>query len=131
MFCGARPESDFLDPIYKQISTPSLHYIGQQDVMVPAARSLELAEAYESSEILYHPGNHFIPQGIGHSSKIVDFIDRMMSPNPSIDAVLNTHAAAHATTHLQKVPSFSSRTPRKVRVIKRQSSFRVQTCVRA
>ncbi|CCG84296.1 protein of unknown function [Taphrina deformans PYCC 5710] len=47
LFCGARPASSIFDGIYHGISTPSLHLVGKQDVMVPLERSLELARAFE------------------------------------------------------------------------------------
>ncbi|ORY81532.1 serine hydrolase FSH, partial [Protomyces lactucae-debilis] len=56
LFCGARPAAASFDWLYKDISTPSLHLIGQRDVMVPLERSEQLAESFVKADVLFHPG---------------------------------------------------------------------------
>lgn len=76
LFCGARPSAAAFDHIYREIMTPSMHLIGKNDVMVPFERSIQLAESFNSSTLIHHPGNHFVPQGQRFTTKIVDFIVR-------------------------------------------------------
>ncbi|CAN9168030.1 FSH1-domain-containing protein [Alternaria alternata] len=58
---GKNPYHAFYEP---KISTPMLHFLGTQDVVVEEARSLALVQACEHSEekyVVYHPGGHFLP----------------------------------------------------------------------
>jgi predicted esterase len=58
---GKNPYHAFYEP---KISTPILHFLGTQDVVVEEARSLALVQACEKKEekyVVYHPGGHFLP----------------------------------------------------------------------
>lgn len=58
---GKNPYQAFYEP---KITTPMLHFLGTQDVVVEEARSLALVEACEHNEdryVVYHPGGHFLP----------------------------------------------------------------------
>ena len=58
---GKNPYHAFYEP---KISTPMLHFLGSQDVVVEEKRSLALVEACERREeryVVYHPGGHFLP----------------------------------------------------------------------
>jgi predicted esterase len=58
---GKNPYHAFYEP---KITTPILHFLGTQDVVVEEARSLALVKACTHSEekyVVYHPGGHFLP----------------------------------------------------------------------
>jgi pimeloyl-ACP methyl ester carboxylesterase len=58
---GQNPYHAFYEP---KITTPVLHFLGTQDVVVEEARSLALVKACTHSEdkyVVYHPGGHFLP----------------------------------------------------------------------
>jgi hypothetical protein len=76
LFCGARPAAKSFDWLYKDIATPSLHMIGQRDIMVLHERSQELASSFQKAEVVVHPGNHFIPTSPLYSQTIVEFVIR-------------------------------------------------------
>lgn len=63
--------ADLYDP---KIKTPMLHVIGSRDPIVPPERSMELVESCAASEILEHPGSHFVPSAAPFKAKIVDFV---------------------------------------------------------
>lgn len=58
---GKNPYTAFYEP---KITTPILHFLGTQDVVVEEARSLALVQACTHSAdkyVVYHPGGHFLP----------------------------------------------------------------------
>ncbi|KAH7402484.1 serine hydrolase-domain-containing protein [Pyrenochaeta sp. MPI-SDFR-AT-0127] len=58
---GKNPYHAFYEP---KITTPILHFLGTQDVVVEEARSLALANACTHNGekyVVYHPGGHFLP----------------------------------------------------------------------
>lgn len=134
LFCGARPLSTLHDSLYQDIQTPSLHYIGQQDVMIPLERSLGLASCYDIAEICYHPGSHFIPQANQHTEKIVDFIRTFTAPaaaqftsSPVIGYPIEKDLAERSPASSVS----SRRRPKRVKLLQRSSSYRVQMWVPA
>ncbi|KAI8937807.1 hypothetical protein NX059_005504 [Plenodomus lindquistii] len=77
---GRHPYMAFYQP---KISTPVLHFLGSQDVVVEEKRSLALVEACERREeryVVYHPGGHFLPSTQKASvNALVGFIKEVLS----------------------------------------------------
>jgi len=44
-----------------KFSTPSLHVLGRNDVIVSTARSKTLIDVFESPRVEWHDGGHFVP----------------------------------------------------------------------
>ncbi|KAH9944773.1 serine hydrolase FSH [Amylocystis lapponica] len=60
--CGFRPDNPFCDSIFfPSYSTPTLHVLGNMDVIVVAERSNTLLEVSSNKRVEYHDGGHFIP----------------------------------------------------------------------
>ncbi|KAF2030322.1 FSH1-domain-containing protein [Setomelanomma holmii] len=76
---GKNPYHAFYEP---KISTPVLHFLGTQDVVVEEARSLALVEACEHRDekyVVYHPGGHFLPSTQKASvNALIGFIKEML-----------------------------------------------------
>lgn len=133
LFCGARPTNPEFDVIYGNIKTPSLHYIGRQDVMVPTERSLQLCEAYESSQIFFHPGNHFIPQGVSHTRRISEFVMAALNVTPYLSNLEAPDQLIHKDVAQRVIDNagLERKSSRKVRLIRRAGGLRVQMLIRA
>lgn len=131
LFCGARPSSPVFDQLYQDIRTPSLHMVGELDVMVPIERSLQLASAFDTSTVIYHPGNHFIPQGTRFTKAVADFVRQhtssaVLTPQMEVTGdIVRVDAIQSKKLSLLQEP----RRPRKLRLIRRPSGFRVQMLV--
>lgn len=133
LFCGARPEASVFDLIYAKIKTPSLHVIGRQDVMVPLERSIQLSEAFEQSELIFHPGNHFIPQGASYTKSVVNFVTRCLQDRTAEDLpeVGRSSMSLHVDERTRSPPSISpSQQASRLRLIHRVTKHTVQlrTC---
>lgn len=137
LFCGARPSSSQFDHIYRDIETPSLHLVGKQDIMVPTERSLGLANAFNRSAVVYHPGNHFIPQGTVYTRLMADFVNNHLQHETKLEleSVNDLPSKADATVvgRLQYPVTLDGETTdrlkkaRKVRLIKRPPLSRIRT----
>ncbi|XP_046671596.1 esterase OVCA2 [Homalodisca vitripennis] len=44
-----------------KINIPSLHVIGDTDEVISSSRSRELLELFDNSEVVTHPGGHYVP----------------------------------------------------------------------
>ena len=44
-----------------RIRLPSLHILGQKDLVIEEARSMQLADQFQEPTVCLHPGGHFMP----------------------------------------------------------------------
>lgn len=73
-FCSACKEH------YKFYSTPlqipSLHVFGLEDRVIPDNMSRELLPSFLDTQVLIHPGGHFVPAASAHRQIYQDFLKR-------------------------------------------------------
>lgn len=133
LFCGARPASTDFDALYNDIKTPSLHLVGKLDIMVPVERSLDLAASFKDAALIYHPGNHFIPQGTKFTRAIVDFVENQVKPEPTSPIVCSYSELLSERNRLvlssSDLPQKGQRGTKKLRMIRRPSGVRVQMMI--
>ncbi len=83
-YCGFRAPGEryrgfFEDP---HIQTPTIHFIGSLDSVVDETRTQALVDAtggVERTQVVMHPGGHFVPSGKQYLDTIAAFIKQQMS----------------------------------------------------
>uniref|UniRef100_A0A1A8SL86 Esterase OVCA2 n=1 Tax=Nothobranchius rachovii TaxID=451742 RepID=A0A1A8SL86_9TELE len=58
------------------LQTPSLHVFGLEDKVIPDSMSRELLPCFQDSQVLIHPGGHFVPAASVHRQTYQDFLKR-------------------------------------------------------
>ncbi|XP_062816118.1 esterase OVCA2 isoform X2 [Anolis carolinensis] len=69
----AKPHHVYYDA---PIAVPSIHIFGENDQVIPAAMSRELAARFEGPRTLLHPGGHFVPAAGPQRKEYVAFLDQ-------------------------------------------------------
>jgi hypothetical protein len=69
-----------------KLAVPSVHVIGQGDVVVPRRESLLLADRFADPLVIEHPGGHVIPGDSAVAGPIVEFLSRFAHPGATADA---------------------------------------------
>ena len=75
IFIAARP---FEHRTTKIKSVRTLHMYGTNDIIVPPATSIELAQCYEHNVILIHPGQHIVPSNSDAKTAIKTFLAQFL-----------------------------------------------------
>ncbi|XP_076024687.1 esterase OVCA2 [Genypterus blacodes] len=73
-FCSACTEHQRFYSAPLQI--PSLHVFGLEDRVIPDNMSRELLPSFLDSQVLIHPGGHFVPAASAHRPTYQDFLKR-------------------------------------------------------
>ena len=82
---GERYEA-FYEP---NIQTPACHFIGSLDSVVEESRTQKLVDASGGSnlsQVVFHPGGHFVPTGKQYLDTLVAYIKRAISPEQKKEA---------------------------------------------
>ncbi|XP_037324412.2 esterase OVCA2 [Pungitius pungitius] len=58
------------------LEIPSLHVFGLEDRVIPDNMSRELLLSFQDSQVLTHPGGHFVPAASAHRQIYQDFLNR-------------------------------------------------------
>ncbi|XP_047463013.1 esterase OVCA2 [Mugil cephalus] len=58
------------------LQIPSLHVFGLEDRVIPDNMSRELLPSFQDSQVLIHPGGHFVPAASAHRQTYQDFLKR-------------------------------------------------------
>jgi pimeloyl-ACP methyl ester carboxylesterase len=78
------PEFAHLYAARENYRLPSLHIMGESDVIVPAADSRVLAAQFDSPVVLTHPGGHVIPSTPDIKREVGSFLSKMANaPRPA------------------------------------------------
>ncbi|EXJ59100.1 dihydrofolate reductase [Cladophialophora yegresii CBS 114405] len=83
-YCGFRAPGPRYAGFYEEphIQTPVCHFIGSLDSVVEESRTQALVDAAggaENSQVVSHPGGHFVPSGKQYLDTIAVFIKQRMS----------------------------------------------------
>lgn len=79
---GFKAPWDFCSGFYSpRISTPTLHIIGDLDIMICQEWSSEIISECEDPEVLHHCGGHFVPNQSGILQGMSSFIGRVIARN--------------------------------------------------
>ncbi|CAG5872939.1 unnamed protein product [Menidia menidia] len=58
------------------LQIPSLHVFGLEDRVIPDSMSRELLPSFQDTQVLIHPGGHFVPAASAHRQTYQDFLKR-------------------------------------------------------
>lgn len=84
-YSGFRAPGDRYRGFYEEphIQTPVCHFVGSLDSVVDESRTQALIDAAggsEKTQVVIHPGGHFVPSGKQYLDTIAVFIKQQMSP---------------------------------------------------
>eukprot|EP00475_Leptophrys_vorax_P011819 TRINITY_DN18306_c0_g1_i1.p1 TRINITY_DN18306_c0_g1~~TRINITY_DN18306_c0_g1_i1.p1 ORF type:complete len:878 (+),score=207.39 TRINITY_DN18306_c0_g1_i1:89-2722(+) len=88
---GFVPRSPDLRALYgrEMFDIPSLHVLGESDILVDPERTLELSQCFKNSVLLKHEGGHFVPNK-WPTEQLVQFIAKFSD-------VIDPHASSKAS----------------------------------
>ncbi|KAI8977729.1 serine hydrolase FSH [Trametes punicea] len=99
---GFRPKSPLCDSIFlPSYSTPTLHILGRNDVIVVEERSRTLLDVSHNKRVEYHDGGHFVPSKASWrnflKAYMKDPLGDVPSPNPGVASESASGAATPVT----------------------------------
>ncbi|KAL1941065.1 hypothetical protein VTO73DRAFT_7701 [Trametes versicolor] len=95
---GFRPRSPLCDAIFEpSFSTPILHILGKNDVLVVEERTKLLIDISTNSRVEYHDGGHFVPSKANWRNFLKAYLKDPLGDVPSPSAAGSQPASGVAT----------------------------------
>ncbi|KAI0795123.1 serine hydrolase FSH [Abortiporus biennis] len=95
---GFRPAGALADAVFlPSYSTPTVHVLGRNDVIVVEERSKTLLDVSSNKRIEYHDGGHFVPSKANWRSFFRDYLRNPTGNIPSPNVNLNASQPASGT----------------------------------
>ncbi|XP_077558023.1 esterase OVCA2-like [Haemaphysalis longicornis] len=81
LVAGFRSRSSAHDHLFAKeglIKVPTLHVVGEGDLIIPKAQATEILPFFMSPNVLYHPGGHFLPTNAETKPGYLAFFRKML-----------------------------------------------------
>jgi len=96
---GFRLKASFCEPFFTPpYSTPTLHVLGRNDVVVVEERSKQLIDVSANARVEEHDGGHFVPSKGNWRKFLVDYMKDPSAPNPSPSAASLSESSSGTST---------------------------------
>ncbi|CDO72032.1 hypothetical protein BN946_scf184943.g67 [Trametes cinnabarina] len=96
---GFRPKSPLCDAIFlPSFSTPTLHILGRNDVIVVEERAKSLLDVSANKRVEYHDGGHFVPSKANWRNFLKAYMKDPLGDVPSPGASAISQPASGAAT---------------------------------